>query len=125
MKSPILPTGNPLLDDALDDAYLDDLARGNLGKKKAPEPVLSPSWESLGYWAHVDCETCKACGNVSLHLVGVFLRERNIGNPSTIRSTRLSLAAFRNLNIEPQSELIEIGVELCAECVFSPLTSSK
>lgn len=124
MKSPILPTGNPLLDDALDDAYREDLEKGNLGKKKAPEPSLSPSWKSLGYWAHVDCETCNACGSVSFHLVGVFLREQNLSNTSAVRSTRLNLRAFRNLNIEPQSELIEVTIDLCAECVFVPLTSS-
>lgn len=124
MNSALRPSGNPLLDDALDDAYQEDLERGNLKKRRStPLPFSPVQWESLGYWAHIDLMECDACGSTHSNLVGVFLRERAVGNPSTIRSTRLDLRAFRDLNIEPSQEVIPLRVPLCAVCVSAPLTS--
>jgi len=120
MKSPLRPSGNPLLDDAEEDRYQHDLEAGNLKRKKA-EPLLIPQWESQGYWAHIDDLTCKACGSRHQHLVGVFLRERNLGPGGAIRSTALSLKAFRDLNIKPHLETIPHTVDLCADCVDCPL----
>ncbi len=126
MSSALRPTGNPLLDDAQDDAYQLDLEKGNLRKRRTTPLPLSPiQWESLGYWAHIDLMECEACGSVHSNLVGVFLRERAVGNPSTVRSTRIDLRAFRNLNIKPSQEVIPSCVALCAECIDAPLTSAK
>lgn len=121
MKSPLLPTGNPLLDDAEEDRYQADLEAGNLRRKKA-EPLLLPQWESLGYWAHIDDLTCKACGSRHQLLVGVFLREKNLGPRGAVRSTRLSLKAFRDLNLKPHLQATPLDVDLCAGCVDAPLT---
>lgn len=122
MKSPLLPTGNPLLDDAEEERYLADLEAGNLKRKKA-EPLLLSQWESLGYWAHIDQRTCSACGASTSVLVGVFHREKNLAPGSnTIRSTALSLRKFRDLNLKPSLEVIPCTVDLCAQCVDAPLT---
>ena len=121
MKSPLLPSGNPLLDDAEEDRYQNDLEAGNLKKKKT-EPLLVPQWESLGYWAHIDDITCEACGSKQAQLVGVFLRERNLGPGGAVRSTRLSLKAFRDLNLKPQLEIIPSKTPLCAGCIDSSTT---
>jgi len=128
MSNPLRPTGNPLLDDALDDGYQLSLTSGNL-KRKRPPPEAAPAiishWVSLGYWAHVDTLTCTACGSVHSNLVGVFLREHALEKPSTVRSTALKLRAFRDLNLTPQLELIPASVDLCAECISAPLTSPQ
>lgn len=121
MKSPLLPSGNPLLDDAEEERYLADLEAGNLRRKKA-EPLLLPQWESLGYWAHIDDLTCKACGSRHQLLVGVFLREKNLGPGGAIRSTRLSSRAFRDLNLRPHLEVIPTEIDLCADCIDCPIT---
>ena len=126
MASPLLPTGNPLLDDALDDAYQDDLERRNLrGKKPRPDaiPFTPKEWVSLGYWAHIDQQECEACGSAHSFLVGVFHREHAKDDPSAIRSTRLDLRRFRDLNILPREEIIPVRVPLCGECVFCPQTN--
>lgn len=116
LKSPLRPTGNPLLDDAEEDRYSLDLEAGNLKRRKL-EPLLVPQWESLGYWAHIDQCTCEACGTVTDVLVGVFLRERNLASGNTLRSTRLALKAFRDLQLKPSLEIIPVSVPLCAQCV--------
>lgn len=124
MSNPALrPSGNPLLDDALDDAYQEDLEKGNLRKRRvSPAVSFTPTqWTSLGYWAHIDELTCEACGSTHSNLVGVFLHEHATGSPSTVRSTRLDLRAFRNLNLKPSLEIIPLKVALCAECVDAPL----
>lgn len=121
MNAALRPTGNPLLDDALDDAYQEDLEKRNL-KKRSIAPTLISRWVSLGYWAHIDMSECTACGTVHSNLVGVFLREHDAENPSTIRSTRLDLRRFRDLNIIPSLEVIPASVALCAECITAPLT---
>ncbi len=121
MKSPLRPSGNPLLDDAEEDRYQHDLEAGNLKRKKA-KPLLIPQWESLGYWAHIDDLTCKACGSRHQFLVGIFLRERNLGPGGAIRSTRLSPKAFRDLNLVPKLEVLPVSVDLCAFCVDIPTT---
>ena len=121
MKSPLRPSGNPLLDDAEEDRYQNDLEVGNLRRNRA-EPLLTPQWESQGYWAHIDRRECKACGSTTSVLVGVFLRERNLGPGGAIRSTALSLRAFRDLNLVPNLEILPVPVELCAECVDAPTT---
>lgn len=119
LKSPLRPTGNPLLDDAEEDRYSLDLEAGNLKRRKL-EPLLVSQWESLGYWAHIDQCKCEACGTLTSVLVGVFLRERNLASGNTLRSTRLDLKAFRNLQIKPNLEIIPVSVPLCAECVDLP-----
>ena len=121
MTNPALrPSGNPLLDDALEDQYLEDLERGNLGRKRRhPEVIPYPvrQWVSLGYWAHIDRQTCRCCGSITPVLVGVFHREYDKTNPSSVRSTRLSPRAFRDLGIIPSQELISVWVEVCAHCI--------
>ena len=122
MNSALRPSGNPLLDDALDDAYQEDLEKGNLRKRKLAEAPFTPrQWVSRGYWAHVDQLECEACGSHHSQLVGIFHREHDAANPSTIRQTSLNLRAFRNLNTLPQAEILTAKVALCPECVFSPL----
>lgn len=121
MKSPLRPSGNPLLDDAEEDRYQHDLEKGNLKRKKA-EPLLISQWESLGYWARIDRCKCNACGSTISVLVGVFLRERNLGSGGAIRSTALSLRAFRDLSLVPKLEVLPVSVDLCAFCVDTPTT---
>lgn len=118
------PPQNPFLSALLEESTAEAISSGNLPSyKKAhklkppPEPSLITQWTSLGYFAHIDRTTCSACGSVHSNLVGVFLREHATATPSTIRSTRLSLRAFRDLSLKPSLEIIETPVELCASCV--------
>lgn len=115
---------NPLLIDLEDERTAEAIEKGNLpaykrAHKLVPkaEPSLITQWTSLGYFAHIDEMTCKACGSKHLNLVGVFLREHATHNPSTVRSTRLSIKAFRDLKIKPSLDVIPVPVDLCALCV--------